>query len=90
MFEVQAGNDLLAVRGQFPKLGILGGLDKRALAEGRGAIDREVEKARVMVDLGAYIPGFDHLIPPDVPWDHFEYAAERLREVCRLAAPQGA
>ena len=81
-FEVQAGNDILAYRAIYPELGILGGLDKRALAEGRPAIDREVERARRMLKQGRYIPGFDHLIPPDVPWADFRYATERLREVC--------
>ena len=31
-FEVQAGNDILAYRKKYPTLGIMGGLDKRALA----------------------------------------------------------
>ncbi|MFC1453264.1 uroporphyrinogen decarboxylase family protein, partial [Verrucomicrobiota bacterium] len=81
-FEVQAGNDVLRYRDQYPELGIEGGLDKRAPAQSREAVDREVERAREMVKRGRYIPGFDHLVPPDVPWDTFRYAAERLREVC--------
>jgi uroporphyrinogen decarboxylase len=81
-FEVQAGCDVLAFRKRHPTLGILGGLDKRALADGPAAIDREVERARRMVDLGRYVPCFDHLIPPDVPWKHFEYAAKCMRKVC--------
>jgi uroporphyrinogen decarboxylase len=60
----------------------MGGLDKRALAESKAAIEREVDKARRAVKLGRYIPGFDHLIPPDVPWDNFRYAAQQLRRVC--------
>jgi hypothetical protein len=39
-----------------------------------------------MIALGRYIPGFDHLIPPDVPWENMKYAAERIREVCFEAA----
>ena len=81
-FEVQAGNDLFDYRRRYPTLGIMGGLDKRALAADRAAIDIEVEKARRMVRLGRYIPMFDHLIPPDVPWENMKYAAERIREVC--------
>lgn len=81
-FEVQAGNDVREYRRRYPELGILGGLDKRALALSRSAIDEEVEKARTMVRAGRYVPGFDHLIPPDVPWESFRYAAERIREVC--------
>jgi uroporphyrinogen decarboxylase len=81
-FEVQAGNDILAYRRKYPRLGILGGLDKRALALGKKAIDREVERARETVKHGRYIPCYDHLIPPDVPWGDFKYSCERLREVC--------
>ena len=81
-FEVQAGCDILAYRRQYPALGIMDGLDKRALALTRADVDREVTKAREMVRLGRYIPGFDHLIPPDATWDNFKYAAEQLRAVC--------
>lgn len=82
-FEVQAGNNILEYRRRYPELGIIGGLDKRALATGRDAIDREVDKAWAMIrNGGRYIPGFDHLIPPDVPWDNFKYAAEKIRAVC--------
>jgi hypothetical protein len=35
-----------------------------------------------MVRQGRYIPGFDHLIPPDASWDNYRYAAERLKDVC--------
>ncbi len=81
-FEVQAGNDIRVFRERYPELGIMGGLDKRALARGRDAIDREIEKAAWMVERGRYIPMFDHLIPPDVPWEHLVYAAERIRALC--------
>jgi uroporphyrinogen decarboxylase len=82
-FEVQAGNDILQYRRQYPTLGILGGLDKRALAEGQGAIDREVQRAREVLSLGRYVPCWDHLIPPDVSWENFRYAAEGIRDACR-------
>lgn len=81
-FEVQAGNDIRDYRRQYPDLGIIGGLDKRALAAGRDAIDQEVQRARDMVRAGRYVPAFDHLIPPDVPWSNFKYAADKIREVC--------
>lgn len=81
-FEVQAGNDILAYRRQYPTLGIIGGLDKRALAGNKDDIEREIAKAGQMLEQGRYIPGFDHLIPPDVPWENYRYAAERMKEVC--------
>jgi uroporphyrinogen decarboxylase len=81
-FEVQAGSDILEYRRLYPKLGIMGGLDKRALAATRAEIDREVEKAARMTEKGRYLPGFDHLIPPDVPWENYRYAAEQIKRVC--------
>lgn len=82
-FEVQAGNDIREYRRLYPELGIVGGLDKNALSIGRDAIDAEIKKARWMLDNGGkYIPGFDHLIPPNVSWDNFRYAAEKIRELC--------
>jgi len=80
---VQAGCDILEFRRRYPSLGIMGGLDKRALSIGQTAIDREVTRAARMVEMGRYVPGFDHLIPPDVSWTHFRYAANELLKVCR-------
>jgi len=82
-FEVQAGNDIREYRQNYPDLGIMGGLDKRALAKDRAAIDEEIEKCRWMLENGGrYIPGFDHLIPPDVPYENYKYAAEKIRKLC--------
>jgi uroporphyrinogen-III decarboxylase len=81
-FEVQAGNDILAYRQQYPTLGILGGLDKRALASTRADVDAEVARCADMLKHGRYIPGFDHLIPPDAKWDNFQYAAGEVRKLC--------
>ena len=81
-FEVQAGCDILEFRRLYPQLGITGGLDKRALAETRADIDAEIQRAIRMVSLGRYVPGWDHLIPPDVPWENYRYAAEKIRQTC--------
>jgi len=81
-FEVQAGNDIERYREQYPSLGILGGLDKNALARGRKEIDAELAKAERVVAKGGYIPGCDHLIPPNVPWDNWKYFNEELRKIC--------
>jgi len=81
-FEVQAGNDILEVRERYPDLGVMGGLDKRALAGGAEDVEREVERARRMLEKGRYVPGFDHLIPPDATWDNYRRAADAIRELC--------
>ena len=81
-FEVQAGNDVRDYRRKHRSLGILGGLDKRALAKDRSAIDREVALAREMLTQGRYIPSYDHHIPPDVDWESYAYSARELKAVC--------
>jgi uroporphyrinogen decarboxylase len=81
-FEVQAGNDILDYRRRYPTLGIMGGLDKRALAGTRADVDKELEKAAQMLKHPRYVPGFDHLIPPDATWENFRYAAEEMRKLC--------
>ena len=81
-FEVQAGCDMLEYRRLYPKLGIIGGLDKRILAKTKSDIDAEVDRCEQMLKFGRYIPSFDHLIPPDVPWENFKYASEKIKKVC--------
>ena len=81
-FEVQAGNDVEQYRELYPELGIVGGLDKNALAKTRKEIDLELAKAERMIARGGFIPGCDHLIPPNVPWENWKYFCERLRDIC--------
>ena len=81
-FEVQAGNDIRDYRRQYPTLGIMFGLDKRALAGTLADVDCEIEKTATMIKQGRYVPGFDHLIPPDATWDNFRYAAKQIRALC--------
>lgn len=80
-FEVQAGCDVEEYRRKYPKLGMMGGLDKRALAQDRQAIDRELERAARLLKHGGYIPGPDHMVPPDVPWENYKYFMESLRRL---------
>ena len=77
-FEAQSHMDVAHIRGQYPRLGMQGGIDKKALAAGKAAIDRELE-ARVPVVLsGGYIPHVDHGVPPDVSWENFSYYRRKL------------
>ena len=80
-FEVQAGCDIEEYRRKYPRLGIMGGLDKRALAQDREAIDCELARAERMMRQGGYVAGPDHGVPPDVPWANYKYFMERLREL---------
>lgn len=79
-FEAQAGMDVVAVRRQYPRLLMQGGIDKIKIAQGRAAIDAELEaKLPALLAQGGYIPCCDHLVPPDVSWENFVYYRERLK-----------
>ena len=79
-FEVAAGCDVNVVRGRYPTLGLGGGIDKRALAVGPAAIDRELDRIMPAVRRGRYIPDLDHLIPDDVSWANFQHFALSLKK----------
>jgi hypothetical protein len=82
-FEVQAGMDVLAVRKKYGKeLRLWGGVDKRALAFGQKAIDRELERVRPLIEEGGYIPHTDHSCPPDISFANYCYYYKKLAEVC--------
>jgi uroporphyrinogen decarboxylase len=82
-FEVQAGMDVVKLRKEYGRsLRIIGGLDKRALAEGRKEIEAEIlKKVPALINDGGYIPRPDHSIPPNVSYDNFRYFMDFLRAV---------
>jgi len=79
--EVAAGCDVNAWREKYPRLAMMGGVDKRVLARGPEEIDRELERIRPAVERGRYIPTLDHLIPDDVSWDNYCYYALGLKRL---------
>jgi uroporphyrinogen decarboxylase len=81
-FEVQAGNDIEEYRRRYPALGISGGIDKNVLAGTQADVHRELAKVERMLAHGRFIPGCDHLIPPNVPWTNWKYFCENLRKIC--------
>ena len=79
-FEVAAGMDVCKIREEFPELRILGGIDKRKMAQGPEAIDQELErKLPAMFRSGGYLPSADHHIHPEVSYDNFKYYLQRCR-----------
>jgi uroporphyrinogen decarboxylase len=82
-FEIQAGNDLLRIRDRYPKLQILGGIDKMVLAKDKNQsdIDRELEKVKILLSYGGYIPHIDHYVSEDACWDNFKYYRRKLNEI---------
>jgi uroporphyrinogen decarboxylase len=56
-FEVASGSDVARTAKEYPDLLMLGGFDKRIMAQGKDAIDREVDRIMpVMKKRGGYIP----------------------------------
>jgi hypothetical protein len=85
-FEIAADCDPVATRKQYGKnLIIQGGIDKRALAKGRQAIEREVlSKVPWLCLQGGYFPQVDHLVPPDVSLESYTYYSRLLRAVAEF------
>ena len=68
------GNDPLELRRRFGKeLRMMGGFDKRIIAESRHAIEAEVVRLSPLVQEGGYIPMCDHYVPPDVSLSNYQY-----------------
>ncbi|MBQ1961673.1 MAG: hypothetical protein II357_01110, partial [Clostridia bacterium] len=80
-FEVAAGSDVVAVRKAHPDILISGGIDKRILATGKDAIDREIDRIMpFMKEQGGYIPTCDHGVPEEVEFENYLHFRKRLLE----------
>ncbi len=76
--EVAAGNDIVDFRRRFGReMAYSGGVDKREIAKGGRAIEREIARLRPVIDDGGFVPGCDHAVPSDVSWPAFiDYCRE--------------
>ena len=80
--EVAAGMDVKRLRREYGRdLLMTGGIDKRALAQGRAAIDRALADTIPVAEGGGYIPHIDHAIPHDVPYANFLYYWDRKKKM---------
>lgn len=80
-FEVAAGCDVVRTAKQYPDLLISGGIDKRILASGKQAIDREVDRILpAMRARGGYYPTCDHGVPEEVDFEDYMHYRKRIRE----------
>jgi len=84
--EVNADMQVDKLRSHFPTLGLWGGIDKRAVAQGPAATDAELERRfRLAWTRGRYVPALDHGAPPDISWANMQHYARRYKQLC--AAP---
>jgi uroporphyrinogen decarboxylase len=78
-WEVQAGMDVNKIRKEYGRdLRLLGGMDKRALVQGKEAVDAEIARHKRLIDEGGFIPMLDHSAPPDISYENYCYFMERL------------
>lgn len=82
-FEVTegGGGDIVGMRRKYPYMAMQGGIDKRALIAGPAAIDRELARIAPLIGKPGYFPALDHLIPPDVTYEHYCYFVNRLKQM---------
>jgi uroporphyrinogen decarboxylase len=81
-FEVAAGCDVVEVGRRHARLTIAGGIDKRILAAGPEAIDRELERILPpLVARGGYHPTCDHGVPHDVSYASYLHYRRRVLEL---------
>jgi uroporphyrinogen decarboxylase len=74
--------DPLALRRKYGRdLRIVGGIDKRSLAQGRAAIEAEIERRLPLAMDGGYIPMPDHYITPDTSLADFGYYLDRIEKL---------
>ena len=80
--EVMAGNDAVELRKAYPReLRMVGNIDKFALINGKEAVDKELKyKLPFLLKEGGFIPAVDHGIPPEVPFEHYKYYMQHLKE----------
>ena len=66
--EAAAGMDVVKLGRKYPNLILMDGIDKRELAKGKEAINKEVMyKVPSLIERKGYFPGVDHAVPPDTP-----------------------
>jgi hypothetical protein len=84
--EAAAHMDVRSLRATYgQRLLMHGNIDKRIIAAGPPAIDRELE-AKIPVALeGGYMPTCDHSMPPDISLANFRYYMRRKKELLGIA-----
>jgi uroporphyrinogen decarboxylase len=81
--ERQAGNDPLRIRARFPRLQLLGAMDKRVFRpeSGESRIEEELAVAKALLASGGFLPHADHHVPDDSCWKNFRYYREGLNRL---------
>ena len=87
LFPLEAVNDVVAMREEYPRLQLIGGVDKRPVIAGdRAGIDAELARIAPLVASGGYVPHIDHSVPEDISWDSFAYYRRGLNTIIERSA----
>ncbi len=78
--ERQAGVDGMALRKEFPKLGMIGHYNKMVMTDGEQAMRAEFERLAPLMASGGFIPSVDHQTPPGVSIDNYRIYRRLLDE----------
>ena len=83
IFPIEAVNDVSEIREKYPKLQLMGGIDKKLLFKDgtKKDIDEELEKVKRLIAKGGYVPHIDHAVSEDVTWENFKYYREKLNDI---------
>lgn len=81
--EIASGMEPQKLRKEYGHdLALSGGIDKREIAKGPEAAEREVlRKVPELIADGGYIPTLDHTFPPDISYDSFLHYLE-IKQRC--------
>jgi uroporphyrinogen-III decarboxylase len=84
--EVAAGMDAGKLQKEYGKQILTwGNVDKRALAQGKEAIDAEMARLAPIVERGGFIPLVDHGVPDDVSYPNYLYYLEQRKRITGYA-----
>jgi hypothetical protein len=80
--EVAAGNDINDYQQRFGRqIAFRQGIDKRCIAQGGKAIEKELARLAPVIKSGGFIPGCDHGVPFDISWADYVYYCRLLAEL---------
>ena len=80
--ENNAGCNPLGIRKDYPRLRMIGGMDKQKVAVGGKVMEDEVRtKLAKLGPLGGYMASFDHSVHPDVSLETYKHYLNLLRDL---------
>jgi uroporphyrinogen-III decarboxylase len=87
-FEARAWNDVAQYRDEYgDRLGMIGGLDKFCVTQGRPAIDRELDhKLPKLMETGGFIASLDHRVTIETPFEDYVYYVEQAKRRLGITA----